>query len=149
MSRLPAVFATGLILALAAGAAVIQRLPTQPPEAARLTSWPEPAQMPGFGDNGALGPAEISDLTEYVLALTGSPRDEAAVVRAAPLYQTHCASCHGLGGEGAEMLGTPDLTRRQFRNVTGPEDIRMQIWHGADGRGPMREAQGVQRAPRG
>lgn len=149
MSRLPAVFATGLILALAAGAAAIQRLPTAPPDTARLTSWPEPAPMPGFGDNGTLGPAEIADLTEYVLALTGSPRDEAAVVRAAPLYQAHCAACHGLGGEGADILGTPDLTRQQFRNVTGPEDIRMQIWHGADGRGPMREAQGAQRRPRG
>ncbi|MET3526933.1 c-type cytochrome [Phenylobacterium koreense] len=148
MSRLPAVFATGLILALAGGAAAVQRLPATP-EPARLTGWPQPAEMPGFGDDGTLGPAEISDLTEYVLALAGAQRDEAAVIRAVPLYQTHCAACHGLGGEGAEILGTPDLTRRQFRVVTGPADIRLQIWHGDDGRGPMREAQRRSGRPHG
>ena len=57
-----------------------------------------------------------------------------------PLYQAHCASCHGLGGEGAEILGTPDLTRGQFRYATDADGVQMQIWHGTDGRGPLREA---------
>lgn len=116
---------------------------------ARLTAWPAPGNMPGFGDKAELGPTEIADLTEYVLALAGAPRDQAAIVRAVPLYQTHCAACHGLGGEGSEMLGTPDLTRRQFRYVAGPEDIRMQIWHGSNGRGPAREAARQPAPPKG
>lgn len=116
-----------------------------PQDQARLTIWPQPGNMPAFGDKAELGPSEIADLTEYVLALAGTPRDPAAVIRAVPLYQIHCASCHGLGGEGADMLGTPDLSRRQFRYVAGPEDIRMQIWHGSDGRGPVRES-GVTKA---
>ena len=82
-------------------------------------------------------------------ALAGAPRDQAAVIRAVPLYQTHCASCHGIGGEGAEILGTPDLTRGQFRYATDAEGVTLQIWHGTDGRGPMREAARTPSRPKG
>ena len=146
MSRLPAFLCAGLVGALALGAAALQQ-PLGAPDAARLTSWPQTGNMPGFGDDGELGPSEIADLTEYVLALAGAPRDQAAIVRAVPLYQAHCASCHGLGGEGAEMLGTPDLTRGQFRYAADAEGIALQIWHGSDGRGPMRQA-GAETRPR-
>ncbi|CAN7480102.1 cytochrome c [Phenylobacterium sp. LjRoot164] len=139
MSRVPAFLCAGLVGALALGAYGLQQIP-RASESARLTSWPQTASMPGFGDSGELGPSEIADLTEYVLALAGAPRDQAAIVRAVPLYQAHCASCHGLGGEGAEILGTPDLTRGQFRYATDAEGVTLQIWHGTDGRGPMREA---------
>jgi len=149
MSRLPALVCAGLLGALALGAHALHQVPRPAPEHARLTAWPQPGNMPGFGDDGELGPSEIADLAEYVLALAGAPRDQAAIVRAVPLYQAHCASCHGLGGEGAEILGTPDLTRGQFRNIAGPEDIQMQIWHGSDGRGPVREAARETRRPRG
>ncbi|MBP6879074.1 MAG: c-type cytochrome [Phenylobacterium sp.] len=139
MSRVPAFLCAGLVAALGLGAAALQQIPREP-ETARLTAWPQTAAMPGFGDTGELGPSEIADLTEYVLALAGAPRDQAAIVRAVPLYQAHCAACHGLGGEGAEILGTPDLTRGQFRYATDAAGVQMQIWHGTDGRGPLREA---------
>lgn len=147
MSRLPALLCAGLVGALALLAAGLQQI-APPSERARLTAWPQTANMPGFGDDGELGPSEIADLTEYVLALAGAPRDQAAIVRAVPLYQAHCAACHGMGGEGAEILGTPDLTRGQFRYATDPDDIALQIWHGADGRGPKREAR-VDARPKG
>lgn len=150
MSRVPVLLAACALLVFAVGALALRSAPSPSAKAepARLTSWPQPAHMPGFGDEGTLGPSEIADLTEYVLALAGTPRDQNAVVRAVPLYQTHCAGCHGLGGEGAGLLGTPDLTRGQFRYARDPEDIRMQIWHGADGRGPIRES-AVAPRPRG
>ncbi|KQW72853.1 hypothetical protein ASE17_07735 [Phenylobacterium sp. Root77] len=148
MSRVPALLCAGLLGALALGAHALQQIP-RPAEPARLTAWPAPGNMPGFGDAGELGPSQIADLSEYVLALAGAPRDPAAVVRAVPLYQTHCAACHGLGGEGAELLGTPDLTRRQFRYATDAQDIQMQIWHGSDGRGPVREAGTAKAWPNG
>lgn len=134
MSRVPAVLCAALVAGLAAGAFALHRIP-QP---THLTAWPLAAHMPAFG--AALGPSEIEDLTQYVVALTGAPSDPNAVIRAAPLWQTRCAACHGLGGEGAAILGTPDLTRGQFRYIRSPADIRDQIRHGADGRGPAREA---------
>lgn len=145
MSRVPAVLCAALLAALAVGAGALHHVPRPTPtpadaaaERARLTAWPQPARMPGFGEAGTLGPSQIADLTEYVLALAGAPSDPAAVARAVPLWQQNCAACHGLGGEGTQMLGTPDLTRGQFRYATGAEAIRQQIWHGADGRGPLR-----------
>lgn len=138
MSRLPAVLCAVLVAGLAAGAWALHQVPR--PQPVRLTSWPLTAHMPGFGADGSLGPSEIEDLTEYVIALTGAPSDPNAVVRAAPLWQSRCAVCHGLGGEGAEILGTPDFTRGQFRYARSPQDIRQQIWRGGDGRGPVREA---------
>ena len=134
MSRLPAVLCAVLVAGLAAAAWALHQVPRP----VRLTSWPLAAHMPAFGD--ALGPSQIEDLTEYVVALAGAPSDPNAVVRAAPLWQSRCAVCHGLGGEGAEILGTPDFTRGQFRYARSPQDIRQQIWRGADGRGPVREA---------
>ena len=148
MSRVPALLCAGLVAALALGDYGLQQIP-RPVENARLIAWPQTASMPGFGETGELGPSEIADLTEYVLALAGAPRDQAAVIRAVPLYQTHCASCHGIGGEGAEILGTPDLTRGQFRYATDAEGVTLQIWHGTDGRGPMREAARTPSRPKG
>ncbi len=104
-------------------------------------TWSWPAQMPGFGDTQVLSPMQIEDLTQYVLALSGRETDEAAVLRAIPLFSEQCASCHGIAGEGAPFLGVPDLSDDAWIYGPAPSDIRAQIWHGGDGRGPPRQAQ--------
>ena len=58
------------------------------------------SQMPAFGRDQMLTAAEVSDLTEYVVALSGRPANVAAVRRAAPIYQTQCVACHGPTGTG-------------------------------------------------
>lgn len=113
------------------------------PRPARPTSLslsPRTLKMPGFGREERLGPSEIEDLTEYVLALSLRSTDNAAVLRARPLYEQNCVACHGLTGEGDAMTGTPDLTDGVWIYGGTREEIRAQIWHGADGRGPMRQA---------
>lgn len=104
------------------------------------SSWSWPARMPGFGDTQVLSPMQIEDLTQYVLALSRRETDEAAVVRAIPLFSQQCASCHGMAGEGAPLLGVPDLSDETWIYGPTPEAIRAQIWHGVDGRGPPRLA---------
>lgn len=104
------------------------------------SSWSWPARMPGFGDAQVLSPMQIEDLTQYVLALSRRETDEAAVIRAIPLFSQQCASCHGMGGEGASMLGVPDLTDEISIYGPTPGAVRDQIWHGANGRGPPRQA---------
>lgn len=96
--------------------------------------------MPSFGDAQILSPMQIEDLTQYVLALSRRESDEAAVLRAVPLFSQQCASCHGIGGEGAAMLGVPDLSDETWIYGPAPSAIRTQIWHGASGRGPPRQA---------
>ena len=57
--------------------------------------------MPAFGTDAILPPAQIDDLTEYVVALSHRPADRAAVGRAAPVFQANCAVCHGPDGPRA------------------------------------------------
>ncbi|MEC9368287.1 MAG: cytochrome-c oxidase, cbb3-type subunit III [Pseudomonadota bacterium] len=67
-------------------------------------------QMPAFGRDSILKPAEISDLTQFVLSLSGRAEDKAAVERGTKLFADNCVACHGEGGKGNRELGAPNLT---------------------------------------
>lgn len=68
------------------------------------------SQMPAFGRDGILEPAQIADLTDYVLSLSGRSTDSAAVERASQLFTDNCVACHGEGGVGNREFGAPNLT---------------------------------------
>ena len=68
--------------------------------------------MPAYLVTGMLTPAQINDVAEHVLGLTGRATDQAAAARGAALYAENCASCHGDGGEGNRDLGAPRLNDR-------------------------------------
>lgn len=75
--------------------------------------WGRPAQhaqMPPFGALGVLTQRDARDLTEYVVALSHEPADDAAVLRAMPMFGSRCAGCHGGAGEGDASRGVPALT---------------------------------------
>ena len=91
------------------------------------------SQMPAFGRDQMLGAAEISDLTEYVVALSGRPANAAAVRRAAPVYQTQCVACHGPTGTGDQKQGAPNLTDQEWLYGSTRADIHAQIWNGRSG----------------
>lgn len=65
--------------------------------------------MPAYGTLGILDRAQISDVADYVLSLSGEEHDEAAAERGAETYATQCAACHGADGGGNPMLGAPRL----------------------------------------
>jgi cytochrome c oxidase cbb3-type subunit 3 len=67
------------------------------------------APMPAFGVDGTLKPAQIADVTEYTLKLSGGEHDAAAAERGAPIYAENCAACHGEAGEGNRDAGAPKL----------------------------------------
>ncbi|MFN3513846.1 MAG: cytochrome-c oxidase, cbb3-type subunit III [Phenylobacterium sp.] len=91
------------------------------------------SQMPAFGRDGMLPAAQVDDLTEYVMALSGRSADKAAVSRAATLYQEQCSACHGVDGKGDVKQGAPDLTDREWLYGSAREDIHAQIWNGRGG----------------
>jgi cytochrome c oxidase cbb3-type subunit 3 len=66
--------------------------------------------MQAYGDLGVFDGAQISDLADFVLQLSGGEGDPAAAARARPLFAQQCASCHGAEGRGDPALGAPDLT---------------------------------------
>ena len=96
------------------------------------------SQMPAFGRDAILKPAQINDLTEYVVHLSGREADAAAVARAKPLFETNCAACHGPDGKGNRMFGAPHLTDQVC--LYGPKraDIHDQIVNGHGGGLPTR-----------
>jgi cytochrome c oxidase cbb3-type subunit 3 len=91
------------------------------------------SQMPAFGRDEMLQPAQIDDLTEYVVHLSGRPADGGAVARAAPLFQDQCAACHGAEGKGDPAFGAPNLTDAESLYGDSRAAIRGQIFAGNGG----------------
>ncbi len=67
------------------------------------------SQMPRFLADGQLTAAQVNDVAEHVLSLTGRSTDAAAAGRGAELFADNCASCHGERGEGNREVGAPRL----------------------------------------
>ena len=91
------------------------------------------SQMPAFGRDGMLNAGQVSDLTEYVMALSGRQADAAAVGRAGQLYADNCVACHAPDGKGDRTLGAPDLTDREWLYGSDRDSIRGQIHNGRNG----------------
>ena len=91
------------------------------------------SQMPAFGRDQLLKPAEVDDLTEYVVALSHRKANAAAVARAAPIFQAQCSACHGPSGTGNPALGAPNLTDADWLYGSGRDAIQGQIWNGRGG----------------
>lgn len=91
------------------------------------------SQMPAFGRDQILKPAQIDDLVEYVVRLSGRAADGGATVRAAPLFADNCASCHGAGAKGNREMGAPNLTDNEWEYGATRDAIKDQIWNGHGG----------------
>ena len=91
------------------------------------------SQMPAFGRDAMLKPAQIDDLTEYVVHLSGRPADGSAVKRGTQLFADNCAVCHGPDGKGNRTLGAPNLTDNEWLYGGTSDDIHDQIWNGHGG----------------
>ena len=91
------------------------------------------SQMPAFGRESMLPPAQINDLTEYVVALSHRKFDRPAAVRAAPIFAAQCAPCHGPAGQGNPALGAPNLTDKEWEYGSDRQSIHDQIWNGRGG----------------
>ncbi|BBK44982.1 Cbb3-type cytochrome c oxidase subunit FixP [Allostella vacuolata] len=70
------------------------------------------SQMPRFGLDGMLTPAQISDTAEYVLTLSGRAAVPAAAERGRTIFADQCVACHGEAGRGNLELGAPSLADR-------------------------------------
>jgi cytochrome c oxidase cbb3-type subunit 3 len=101
---------------------------------ARSTVMPAYAQM--------LQPAQIADVADYVLSLSGSNASAtpAALERGKQIFAENCAACHGETGRGNASLGAPDLADRIWlygdsraeiiRQIASPRMGVMPAWGG-------------------
>ncbi len=68
------------------------------------------SQMPAFGRDELLGSEEIDQVVNYVMSLSGEPKDAGAVEAGSVVFADNCASCHGEDGTGDREQGAPNLT---------------------------------------
>lgn len=68
------------------------------------------SQMPKFGADGILEEAQISQVVEYVLKISGQDHDAALAADGATVYAENCAACHAESGTGDRAQGAPNLT---------------------------------------
>jgi len=68
------------------------------------------SQMPAFGRDGILKPAEIQDVVSYVRLVSRQEGGSAAAQRGAALFAANCAACHGVDAHGNREFGAPNLT---------------------------------------
>lgn len=91
------------------------------------------SMMPAFGRDGMLNDAQVADVAEYVMALSGRDVDAASAGRGQQIYADNCVACHGANGEGDRAQGAPNLTDREWLYGSDRESIRGQIHNGRNG----------------
>lgn len=79
--------------------------------------------MPGF--KASLSATQISDVSEYVLSLSGNEANSDAVKRGKAVFtgQGGCAACHGADAKGQSFMGSANLTDKiwTIADVAGAE----------------------------
>jgi cytochrome c oxidase cbb3-type subunit III len=92
--------------------------------------------MPAFGADGLLTSAQIGDVSEFLLQLSGRVEDTAAAARGTIVFAENCAACHGEDGKGQTALGAPNLTDSIWLYGSDKPAIAKQIARPALGRMP-------------
>jgi len=89
--------------------------------------------MAAYGRDEILEPAQIDDLVQHVLSISGQQSDTAAAARGADLFAENCASCHGVEGKGTRENGAPNLTDTDWLYGGTSAIIRETIFNGREG----------------
>jgi len=94
-------------------------------------------EMPAFLRDEFLELAQVEDVADFVLTLSGSPDQMSA---GGLVFEENCAMCHGPSGEGFQDLGGPRLNdglwlyggRREdiIAQISAPKHGMMPAWEG-------------------
>lgn len=68
------------------------------------------SEMPRFGADGLLEKAQIDQVVQYVLQISGQEHDAALAGEGAVVFADNCAACHMEDGTGDRAQGAPNLT---------------------------------------
>ncbi|WP_121631315.1 cytochrome-c oxidase, cbb3-type subunit III [Tropicibacter alexandrii] len=72
--------------------------------------WLRQSEMPAFGRDGLLEDEQIDQVVNYVMSLSGDPRDAEAATAGEEVFLDNCASCHGEDAKGDRAIGAPNLS---------------------------------------
>ncbi|HEX9857783.1 MAG TPA: cytochrome-c oxidase, cbb3-type subunit III [Paracoccaceae bacterium] len=68
------------------------------------------SEMPKFGADGLLEAAQIEQVVQHVLAISGQDHDAGLAAEGAVVFADNCAACHMEDGSGDRSQGAPNLT---------------------------------------
>ncbi|MFM1992075.1 MAG: cytochrome-c oxidase, cbb3-type subunit [Pseudomonadota bacterium] len=74
-------------------------------------------------------PAEVEQLAQYVVSLSGGASDPVKAELGKPKFAT-CAACHGPEGKGNQALGAPNLTDKVWLHGGGLQQVVSMINNG-------------------
>ncbi|MGY3439248.1 MULTISPECIES: cytochrome-c oxidase, cbb3-type subunit III [unclassified Marinovum] len=66
--------------------------------------------MPAFGRDELLEKAQISQVVNFVMSLSGDAQDAGQVAAGAEVFANDCSACHAEDGTGDRTQGAPDLS---------------------------------------
>jgi len=66
------------------------------------------AAMPAW--EGVIKKEDLSDVTEYVISMSGRIHDSKSAANGKKIYNQYCAACHGAEGKGNVAMGATNLT---------------------------------------
>lgn len=92
------------------------------------------AIMPAWGP--ALGEQGVSDMVQYLLALSSRDHGAQAAARGRDQFTTLCAACHGQDGTGKSELGAPNLTDNIWLYGGRAKDLANTLNNGRAGQMP-------------
>ena len=95
--------------------------------------------MPRFGIDQMLDKAQISDVAEFVLSLSGRSEHPEQAARGAETFEVQCAACHGADGKGIAEMGAPNLADAIWLYGGRKEDVVETIHGGRSGMMPAWE----------
>jgi cytochrome c oxidase cbb3-type subunit 3 len=80
--------------------------------------------------------SQIKEVSQYVLSLSGQQTNDALAQSGKATFDMHCAACHGMGGEGNQMLGAPTLADSTWLYGGLVRDIETTVSYGRSGKMP-------------
>ncbi len=91
------------------------------------------SSMMAYGTDEILEPAQISDVVQFVLKISGQQSNAESALRGTVLFEENCSSCHGVDGKGDYEQGAPNLTDTAWIYGGNSEAIYKSIFNGRDG----------------
>ena len=88
--------------------------------------------MPGFGQRGVLNDADIRNVVQYVLKVSGRRYQVEAANEGRRIYtgNANCGDCHAADGRGDTYYGAPKLTANVWNSGGEPDDLYRAIYFG-------------------
>jgi len=94
------------------------------------------AMMPAAKINRLNSDADINNVANYVLSLSGQKVDDAAATEGQKIFSTVCVACHNPKGTGTQAMGAPNLTDNIWLYGGNIETIKQTLTNGRQGRMP-------------